>query len=268
MTWSLEILPKYIHKLHLLPEIVKEVYIALMPGSDNQELVISSKALIEHGKIPIPHICARNLESEKELDRLLGGLKEIGVERALLIGGGADSSLGPYSCVMDILKTGLLSKHGFTKFDIAGHPEGNPNDPDADTSLMGKIEWASSNKFIVRIVTQWSIDPIAINSWIVRMRKLGIDNPIHIGVAGPAKTKTLLNYAKICGVKVSLMMLKKQGFNIMKLFMIGKPDHLVTQLKGYDQLHLFPFGGLMETSKWLTSINYESLGTEKVIKIP
>lgn len=266
MECSLEILPKYLDKLHFIPEIVKEIYIAIMPGSDNQDLVTSSKAIVELRKFPIPHISARNIKSKSELGNLLKQLKEVGVDRALLISGSSETSLGPYSSVMDMLNTGLLAKHGISKIDIAGHPEGNPYDTNEDFSLLEKIEWASINNVTVRIVTQWSFDPVAINIWINRMRNLGINNPIHIGIAGPAKMKTLLNYAKICGVKVSLSMLKKQGFNLLKVFTVKNPDYLVDQIKGFDQLHLFPFGGLYEASNWLTKQKYINQDAENMSK--
>ncbi|MDP6080511.1 MAG: hypothetical protein QF435_10590 [Arenicellales bacterium] len=47
--------------------------------------------------------------------------------------------------VMDLLETGLLADYGITHIDIAGHPEGNPDDPDPEQSLIAKLNWADTH---------------------------------------------------------------------------------------------------------------------------
>ncbi|GIT09487.1 MAG: hypothetical protein CM1200mP30_31170 [Pseudomonadota bacterium] len=32
---------------------------------------------------------------------------------------------------------------------------------------------------------------------------------------------------------------------------VNKPDKIVSELQGYDQLHLYPFGGVAKSSEWL-----------------
>jgi methylenetetrahydrofolate reductase (NADPH) len=255
MEWSLEILPKQIDQLELLPQFVKEIYIPSIPGSDTNNLVLTSRALHEHGKIPIPHIAARNLNSEREFLDLLRGLREANVDRFLLIAGSALHPHGPYTSTMDLLQTGILEDFGIKMIDVAGHPEGNPFDPDAELHLVEKVKWAAVNKIPMRIVTQWSFNPTAINSWIRQVRNQNITNSIHIGIPGPTKIKTLLNYAKLCGVQASAQVLKNQGVNLIKKFLVHNPDRLIHQLHGYDRLHLFTFGGLKISSNWLNEYN-------------
>ena len=60
-----------------------------------------------------------------------------------------------------------------------------------------------------------------------------------------------MRYAKVCGVRASTEVLKKQGFNLGKLLFVNKPDRMVREIQGHQQLHLFPFGGLGEASEWL-----------------
>jgi len=45
--------------------------------------------------------------------------------------------------------------------------------------------------------------------------------------------------------------LRKQGLHLTKLLFVNKPDKLVDALRGHDQLHLFPFGGMDKASVWL-----------------
>ena len=60
-----------------------------------------------------------------------------------------------------------------------------------------------------------------------------------------------MRFAKVCGVKASTEILRKQGLNISKLMFVNKPDKIVSELRGYDQLHLYPFGGIANSSDWL-----------------
>ncbi|MEC8395971.1 MAG: hypothetical protein VX003_14010, partial [SAR324 cluster bacterium] len=112
-------------------------------------------------------------------------------------------------------------------------------------------KWAEEQGIPTRIVTQWSFDSQVVNEWIGRLRDRGVNNPIHIGIPGPATLKTLMRYAQVCGVRASTEVLKKQGFNLGKLLFVNKPDRMVREIQGHQQLHLFPFGGLGKASEWL-----------------
>ena len=249
--WSLEIVPRHAGNLGKIPEWVREIYITMIPGDEIREVLEATRKVREVGRIPVPHIAARGLESEEQFGHLLDSLEELGVDRLLFIGGGVGDVQGPYDSVMDLFKTGLLKREAFREVGVAGHPEGNPSDPDAEKNLLEKIHWANERKLPMRIVTQWSFNAQVINAWILDLREKGVENPIHIGIPGPASLKSLLRYAKVCGVQASTEVLKKQGFNLGKLVFVNKPDRMVSEIEGHQQLHLFPFGGLEKTSEWL-----------------
>jgi methylenetetrahydrofolate reductase (NADPH) len=118
--------------------------------------------------------------------------------------------------------------------------------------LLEKLNCAEEKGVPARIVTQWCLDSDRANAWISELREQGVNNPIHIGIPGPSTLKTLLRFAKVCGVKASTKILRKQGLNLSKLMFINKPDKIISELRGYDQLHLFPFGGIERSSAWLT----------------
>ena len=223
----------------------------MIPGSDVSEVIQASADLVEQGRTPIPHIAARGLESVEEFSSMLESLKQKGVCHLLLIGGGEEDQQGPFTEVMDLMQTGELQRVGFEEIGIAGHPEGNPSDPDAEKSLLRKTKWAEEQGIPTRIVTQWSFDSQVVNEWIGRLRDQGVNNSIHIGIPGPATLKTLMRYAQVCGVRASTEVLKKQGFNLGKLLFVNKPDRMVREIQGHQQLHLFPFGGLGKASEWL-----------------
>ncbi|NNG03122.1 MAG: metFprotein, partial [Inquilinus sp.] len=86
---------------------------------------------------------------------------------------------------------------------------------------------------------------------------------IHIGVAGPATLKSLLSYARLCGIGASARLLRRQGANLAKLGMVSAPDRLIAGLARYRaedqkcgvaQVHFFTFGGLRRSAVWLDAV--------------
>ena len=73
---------------------------------------------------------------------------------------------------------------------------------------------------------------------------------LKIGVAGPAKLTTLINYAKICGVSATTLIVKNKKFGLTKLIK-HNPAEIIKGLKHFDQLHFFPFGGIKELTNWI-----------------
>ena len=250
-TWSIEILPQNVADVGFIPDLIKEVYITMIPGTSFSDTILAAQKIQALGKQAVPHITARSFPGLEELRTCLSGLQASGIERILLIGGGVPKPAGVFSSVMDMLKTEMFAEYGINSFDFAGHPEGNPDDPDSDYHLLEKLNWAENHKISARIVTQWSLDAEKTNNWVDNLRKNGVQNHINLGIPGPSKLKTLLRFAKVCGVKASTQVLRKQGLNISKLMFVNKPDKIVSELRGYDQLHLYPFGGIAKTSDWL-----------------
>jgi methylenetetrahydrofolate reductase (NADPH) len=256
-TWSMEILPQNISELSLIPEFVNEVYITMIPGVDCRDTIEAANVIQTKGKQAIPHIAARSFSSPEVLKKCLSVLQDAGIKKVLLIGGGVPEPTGKYASVMDLLKTGLFAEYGINSFDFAGHPEGNPDDPKSEYHMLEKLQWTKEHEFSSRIVTQWSLDAKKTNNWISDLREKGVSNPIHIGVPGPSTVKTLIRFAKVCGVKASTQVLRKQGLNISKLMFVNKPDKIISKLSGYDQLHLYPFGGIAKSAAWL--IDFQSI---------
>ena len=250
-TWSMEILPQNISEVSLIPEFVNEVYITMIPGANCRDTIEAANVIQAAGKQAIPHIAARSFSGPEVLEICLSGLQDAGIKRVLLIGGGLTEPTGEYASVMDLLKTGLFAKYGINSFDFAGHPEGNPDDPKSEYHMLEKLQWTKEREFSSRIVTQWSLDAKKTNNWISDLREKGVSNPIHIGVPGPSTVKSLIRFAKVCGVKASTQVLRKQGLNISKLMFVNKPDKIISELSGYDQLHLYPFGGIAKSAAWL-----------------
>ena len=251
---SLEIIPKQVGRIANLPKnLFGDVYIAYIPGESFTNIVSASKYIINQGFKPVPHVPARSISNKKELDLYLSQLSDIGVEKILAIGG-SGKQIGNFEKTFDLFDTGLFDKYSFNQINIAGHPEGNPFDKNSDENLFKKYEWIIKNKFNCSIVSQWTFDIKKTNNWIQNIkRKMKLISSgsldVHIGIAGPAKIITLIKYAKICGVSASLIIAKNKNLELRNLIQ-HNPTEIINNLKNYDNLHFFPFGGIKELVKW------------------
>ena len=96
---------------------------------------------------------------------------------------------------------------------------------------------------------QWTLEIVPSHAERVAV----FEGPVRVGLAGPASLKTLLKYAKICGVTAATEVLKKQGFSLGRLLVANDPAKFVTKAGGTQTFHLYPFGGLEKCADWLRS---------------
>ena len=241
MHFSLEITMKT--DLSTLPK-VKDVYITMLPGDDYKEVAKKALELVNSGFNPVPHFPARSIKNISSLKDYVKICKDGGVKQALIIGGGAQP-IGDYHCSLQLLETGLFE--GF-KIGIAGHPEGSP-----DISEI-VLEKAMKDKkpYADYIVTQWLLDKNLIIDFISKQKI-----PVHVGITGPLKIGSLIKFASIVGAKNSLNFLKSNASQAMDLLKPKDPKELINELKDVTQnFHIYTFGGLKETNKWLKDNNY------------
>lgn len=266
MNASIEASPKQVHEQAELATLFPRgtrVYLTDLGTTPNHELVGAAKRLSDCGYVPVPHFAARRMPSAAALANRVAQLRgEAGVEEALVIAGGAQTPVGPFGSSMDLLRTGVFERHGFTRIAVAGHPEGSPDiaDGEIERALAWKTEWAEDRGIELRLVTQFGFDALKFVRWAENLRQEGVTLPIHVGVSGPARITTLIKYAALCGVGASLDFLKKRAGSLVALATNYSPEGLVEPLEReaavneaflVQQIHVFPFGGLKKTSEWL-----------------
>jgi methylenetetrahydrofolate reductase (NADPH) len=246
--------------LDLLPAATR-VYIAFVPGDDWRNVAAAARQIRAANQTPVPHFPARSITSERMFDAFLRQLTdEAGVDQVLVIGGGLDQPQGPFASSLALLETGLLERYGVRTIGIAGHPEGEPpvRQPGVTTTHQQKLHYARRSAAALRLVTQFAFEAAPVLDWERRIRTDGL--PIHVGVPGPATLKSLLAYAKLCGVGNSVRVLTRQGGNLLRLACMSYPDALITALARHraadpasriERLHFYPFGGLARTARWL-----------------
>ena len=102
------------------------------------------------------------------------------------------------------------------------------------------------------IVTPWLLDAKSIAKFISKQTL-----PVHVGITGPLKISSLIKFASIVGAKNSLNFLKSNATKAVDLLKPKDPNELIENLKSStEHFHIYTFGGLKETNKWLEKNNY------------
>ena len=267
--FSIEVMPRTASKIENFKELLPQdtrVYVAHIEGTPINEMIETAKRLTDEGYNVMPHFPARIIESKEVLVNWINRYKnEAGVKDALLLAGGVNQPYGEFHSSMDLLDTGEFDKAGFKNLHVAGHPEGNMDiDTDGktknvDSAISWKQEFSQKTDANMAITTQFCFESGPVIEWADRMASMGIDIPIHIGVAGPAKLQTMIKFSMACGVGASLRVLKRRAKDVTKLLLPFKPDQFLTELAEYKALnpnflitnvHFFPLGGIKTNAKW------------------
>ena len=238
------------------------VYLSAVATRPPEEVVKHAAALRAAGFEPVPHLVARNFTSREALGDLLARLRnEAAIHRVLIIAGDRDDSAGPVESALDAIESGLLQRHGIDEIGIAGYPDGHPriSSDMLERALAAKIEAAEQSGLKVHIVTQFAFDAEIIIAWVRRLRGLGIEQPVRIGMAGPTSLTALLRYAGRCGVRASAAGMSRQVGLMKNLFGIAAPDAIVravAQASALGELgeiaaHFYSFGGLGGSARWV-----------------
>ena len=268
--YSIEVLPKSAAKIDSFSDVLPKntrVYIAHLETEDISAMVATAKRIHDEGFAVMPHIPARMIASKEMLhDWISMYQNEAGVDEALLLAGGSKKPVGDFNSSMQLIESGLFDKAGFKRLHIAGHPEGSKDiDPsggikNASEALSWKQEFSQKTDASMAIATQFCFDADVVKKWADSIKENGIDIPIHIGIAGPAKLQTLLKFSVECGIGASMKVLTKRAKDITKLLLPYKPTQILNELADHkskdpefniEQVHFFPIGGVKQTVDWL-----------------
>ncbi|MEJ0027090.1 MAG: hypothetical protein WDN01_13765 [Rhizomicrobium sp.] len=247
-----------------------DVHVTFLPDDSPDKAAETCVRLRHAGFNPIPHLTARNFPDRDFLERQLSRLSDKArVTRALVIAGDVDRPRGTFTSSIEVIATGLLERNGLRTVLIAGHPEGHPAVAGdvLDAALLEKVAAVRAHGLEPEIVTQFCFEAEPIARWLARLRSMGIDAPVRIGVAGPAGTASLLKFAMRCGVGNSLRALRQRGSAIGKLMGDTTPDALLGDLAKTLRagnfgpiagIHLYMFGGVRKTAQWLNGARAEA----------
>tara|TARA_Y100001936_G_scaffold253522_1_gene318731 strand:- start:4363 stop:5214 length:852 start_codon:yes stop_codon:yes gene_type:complete len=268
--FSIEVTPNAANKIEKFEDFLPIgtfIYIAHIEGTPIEDTVSTAKKITDQGFRAMPHFPARIIKDKVMLSEWISMYKnEAGVENALLIAGGANKPYGDYDSSIQLIESELFDQADFKNLHIAGHPEGNKDiDPDGTTSnvdeaLSWKNEFSKRTNASMAITTQFCFDSNSVIEWANNIKKSGIDIPVHIGIAGPAKLQTLLRYSIECGVGASIKILQKRAKDITKLLLPYKPTQIIQELAKHkaenpdfniEKVHFYPLGGIKQVSQFI-----------------
>ncbi|PTX56059.1 methylenetetrahydrofolate reductase (NADPH) [Litoreibacter ponti] len=265
--FSIEVMPRTAEKVEdfraLLPEGTR-VYVAHIEGTPIEDMVATAARLARDGYKVMPHFPARIIRDRATLaDWIARYQGEADVKQALLLAGGVAEPHGEFDSSMQLLETGLFGD--FERLHVAGHPEGNRDiDPDGgminvSEALAWKQEFSETTDAKMALATQFAFEAGPIIEWANSIKAAGIDLPVHIGIAGPAKLQTLIKFAIACGVGPSLKVLQKRAMDVTKLLLPYEPTEVLSQLAAHkaanpdfniEAVHFFPLGGIKTNANW------------------
>ncbi|MCQ0092806.1 methylenetetrahydrofolate reductase [Roseovarius sp. M141] len=267
--YSIEVMPRTAEKIDdfrdLLPAGTR-VYIAHIEGTPIEDMVATARRLADQGYNIMPHFPARIIKDRSVLaDWIARYHGEAGVDQALLLAGGVAQPYGDFHSSMQLLESGEFGKAGFKRLHVAGHPEGNRDiDPsggmeNVTAALKWKQAFSETSDAEMALATQFAFEAKPIIEWADSLKAAGIDLPIHIGVAGPAKLQTLIRFAIACGVGPSLKVLQKRAMDVTKLLLPYEPTDVIADLAAHKaanpdfnitNVHFFPLGGIKANTTW------------------
>ena len=267
--YSIEVMPRTAAKVENFRELLPagtRVYVAHIEGTPIEEMVQTAARLAKDGYKVMPHFPARIIKDEAVLaDWIARYQGEAGVDQALLLAGGVAVPHGDFHSSMQLLESGLFDKAGFKRLHVAGHPEGNRDiDPKGgsmavDEALSWKQKFSDTTDAEMALATQFAFEAGPVIEWANAIKEAGVDIPIHIGVAGPAKLQTLIKFAIACGVGPSLKVLQKRAMDVTKLLLPYEPTGFVAELAAHkaanpdfniSHVHFFPLGGIKTNGEW------------------
>lgn len=268
--FSIEVTPRAASKIENFSDYIPQgtlVYIAHIEGTPIDDMIQTAKKINDQGFTPMPHFPARIIKDKNTLHEWVSKYQnEANVTNGLLIAGGSNKPYGEYDSSIQLIESEVFDKANFKRLHIAGHPEGSKDiDPDGttanvDSALSWKNEFSKRTDSEMAITTQFSFDSQTVIKWADDIKRKGIDIPIHIGIAGPAKLQTLLRYSLECGVGASIKIIQKRAKDLTKLLLPYKPTTIINELAEHksanpdfniDKVHFFPLGGIKQVSDFI-----------------
>ena len=211
--------------------------------------------LSQLGYRAVPHLSARLIRDRAELGQILEALKAASIQNVFVIAGDAREPAGQFPDSMSLLEA-LPPDHSLTEIGVTGYPESHPFIHD-DVTIQAMWD---KRRIASYIVSNLSFDPATVKRWVERVRRRGVQLPIHIGMAGVADPARLLRLSAKIGVAESARFLRGHPSWLARMFRPGGYDPgrflgaLMPEIAQPDRriagLHVFTFNEIEPTERW------------------
>ena len=211
--------------------------------------------LAQLGYRAVPHLSARLIRDTHELGQILDALKPAGITNVFVVAGDAREPAGAFPDSLSLLSA-LPPDHGLKEIGVTGYPESHPFIHD-DVTIQAMWD---KRRLATYIVSNMSFDPATVTSWVERVRRRGVELPIHIGMAGVADPIRLLKVSTKIGVADAARFLRGHPSWVARMFRPGgyEPGRFVTAMLSalsspalrVAGLHVFTFNEIEPTERW------------------
>jgi methylenetetrahydrofolate reductase (NADH) len=232
------------------------VTVTASPSRGIASTLAVAELLAAQGRRVVPHLAARQIAGPAHLDEVVRRLEEHGIREAFVIAGDVKEPAGRFEGALDLLVALAETDCRLDQIGIAGYPESHPF---IDDDVTIQSMW-DKRRFATYIVSQVCFRPKVVAAWVRRLRRRGVDLPVHVGVPGPLDAARLLRISSRIGVAESTRFARRHAVWLPHLLRAGgyHPGVLVEGLASSladpaDRVagfHFFTFNELACTERW------------------
>jgi methylenetetrahydrofolate reductase (NADPH) len=225
-----------------------------------------AERLAGHGYRAVPHLSARLVSDHAHLEEILERLHAAGITEVFAIAGDAHQPAGSFSGALDMLEAMADIGHELDDIGITGYPESHPFLHD-DVTIQSMWD---KRHFATYIVSNVCFDARAISEWVARVRRRGVELPIHVGLPGVADPAKLLRMSQRIGIGESARFLRGHRSWLLRLVVPGaySPTRLLQKVEPdlsapesrVAGIHVYTFNELARTERWRRRLLDEATG--------
>lgn len=252
-----EVLPTASIEEQVLTHVPKDltVTVTASPTKSLETTLSLAIRLAAEGYTVVPHLAARMVSGRSELEEIVARLTEAGVRKVFVPAGDAAHPARDYTGALDLLKDLDEIGHPFESVGITGYPESHPT---IDDDVTIQAMW-DKRRYATEIVSNMTFDAEHLSSWLERLRRRGITQPVLVGVAGPVERAKLLAMGTKIGIGDSLRFLRKQRNVFARIASPGfSTDRFVARVAalagnerlGIGGLHMYTFNQVKVVEDW------------------
>ena len=253
-----EVLPTEDVEELVLAHVPHEVTVTITasPRRGIEATVSLAERLARHGYQVVPHISARLIKDEAHLQEILERVVALGRREAFIVAGDAKEPTGEFPDSVSLLGAINAHPHGLRDIGVTGYPERHSFIED---DLTIQAMW-DKRRIATYIVSNLCFDPRIVKKWVARVRRRGVQLPIHIGLAGVAEPAKLLRVSTRIGLADSARFLRGHSNWFMRMVQPGgyDPERFATGLlpdlaapeRNIAGLHFFTFNEIEATERW------------------
>jgi len=253
-----EVLPTDDVEERVLAAVPRDVTITVTasPRRGIDATISLAERLGRHGYQVVPHISARLIRDDAHLREVLERVVAIGRREIFVIAGDAKEPAGQFPDSVSLLTALMAESHGLREIGITGYPERHSF---IDDDLTIQAMW-DKRRIATYIVSNLCFDPRVVKKWVARVRRRGVQLPIHIGLAGVSDPAKLLRISTRIGVVDSARFLRGHSNWFMRMLQPGGYDpgrfaaallpDLALPERNVAGLHVFTFNEIEPTERW------------------